>query len=65
MNTKKFTLPPELKVKISTGLAVMIGEHGAFLTIFGFGFAILMLFGPIVGPPDHNLFRYLFHNSSL
>lgn len=52
-------LPQELKRKISPGLHTMVAEHSAFLRLFGLGFSVLLLYGPVAGMPDHNGFRYL------
>jgi hypothetical protein len=37
----------------------MFVDGQRFWTVFGFGVALLAIYGPLVGPPDHDGFRYL------
>jgi hypothetical protein len=54
----KNTVPRELRNKIQP-LVLTFFERPLAGTLFGLGFALLSLYGPIVGPPDHNGLRYL------
>lgn len=51
-------VPSELRGKIQP-LVLTFFERPVWVILFGLGFALLSLYGPIIGPPDHNGFRYL------
>ena len=51
-------IPGRLRRKIPS--ALLMGVDGArFWTIFGLGLALVGIYGPVVGAPDHDGFRYL------
>jgi hypothetical protein len=52
-------LGSRLRSKLTPGLNMLL-DMGSFTYWFGIGMAVLLLYGPIVGPhKDHNLFRYI------
>jgi hypothetical protein len=51
-------IPERLRRKVPSALLMLADEHVS-LTFFGLGLAILFLYGPVAGIPDHNGLRYL------
>ena len=56
---KKDLFPRELKGKVSPSLAGYAGKS-KLVSVLGIGLSIFALYGPMVGPPDHNIVLYLF-----
>lgn len=50
---------PRLRRKVPAPLVAMAFDARTFFYRFGLGFAALSIFGPLVGHPDHNGYRYL------
>lgn len=52
-------IPRELKDKIPPLMFTLVVEMRTFGIIFGLALALFSLYGPIIGPSNHNGFRYL------
>ena len=51
-------IPGRLRRKVPSALLMFV-DGQRFWTVFGFGVALLAIYGPLVGPSDHDGFRYL------
>jgi hypothetical protein len=58
VGANKVAIQPKLRNKVPPILFMFL-EQRRFWILFGIGFCILMLYGPVVGHPDHNGYRYL------
>jgi len=54
----KSAFPPALRNKVPP-MILMFLDQRFFFTLFGMVFCIFTLYGPLVGRPDHNGYRYL------
>ena len=52
------TIPGRLRRKVPSALLMFV-DGQRFLTIFGLGLVLIGIYGPLVGAPDHDGFRYL------
>ena len=51
-------IPGRLRRKVPSALLMFV-DGQRFWIVFGFGLALLAIYGPIVGTPDYDGFRYL------
>ena len=51
-------VPGYLRRKVPSALLMLV-DGRKFIEILGLGLALILIYGPIVGPPDHNAISYL------